>query len=189
MPIRWKNALKNLLNKKKVTSVGANTMLHGTLDIRHPQGKVMIGDGCLIQGTLVSETENSLIRINNNVFIGGGTVIDCVENITIDDDVLVSYGCIISDSDNHSVRYSIRKRDLTDWRNGGGHDWNTTNTQPIHISKGVWIGTNAIILKGVTLGEGAVVGAGSVVTKDVPPYTIVGGNPARIIRELSPDER
>jgi acetyltransferase-like isoleucine patch superfamily enzyme len=57
------------------------------------------------------------------------------------------------------------------------------------ISDFVWIGANVIILKGVTIGEGAIVGAGSVVTKDVPPYTIVAGNPARIIREIPENER
>jgi galactoside O-acetyltransferase len=61
--------------------------------------------------------------------------------------------------------------------------------KPVKIEDKVWIGFNSIILKGVTVGEGAIVGAGSVVTKDVPPYTIVAGNPARIIRELTPEER
>ena len=53
----------------------------------------------------------------------------------------------------------------------------------------MWIGFNAIVLKGVTIGEGAIVGAGAVVTKDVPAYTIVAGNPAHPIRELTPSER
>lgn len=185
----WKRVVRHYLNRKKATAVGTATLLQGTLDIRHPQGKIVIGNGCLVQGTLVAETESSQITLGNNVYVGGGTVIDCVQSITIADDVLISYGCVITDSDNHSIRYSIRKKDLADWRNGGVHDWHTTNTKPTVIAKGVWIGTNAIILKGVMLGEGAVIGAGSVVTKDVPPYTVVAGNPARVIRELAPDER
>ena len=52
-----------------------------------------------------------------------------------------------------------------------------------------WIGFNSILLKGITIGEGAIIGAGSVVTKDVPPWTIVAGNPAQIIREISLNER
>ena len=61
--------------------------------------------------------------------------------------------------------------------------------KPVLICDDVLIGCMAVILKGVTIGEGAIVGAGSVVTKDVPPWTIVAGNPARVIREIPEDER
>ncbi|NVO02172.1 MAG: hypothetical protein HXX09_05670 [Bacteroidetes bacterium] len=57
-------------------------------------------------------------------------------------------------------------------------------TAPIIINDFVWINFNAIILKGVTIGEGAIIAAGAVVTKDVPPFTLVGGNPARVIKQL-----
>ena len=63
------------------------------------------------------------------------------------------------------------------------------NTAPIKICDNAWIGMNCIILKGVTIGEGAIVGAGSVVTKSVPPWTIVGGNPAKVIKEISIEKR
>lgn len=56
--------------------------------------------------------------------------------------------------------------------------------KPVHIGKNVWIGSNSTVLPGITIGENAVVGAGSVVTKDVPPMTVVAGNPARIIKEI-----
>jgi len=65
----------------------------------------------------------------------------------------------------------------------------TVATAPVKISNKAWIGVRAIVLKGVTIGEGAVVGAGSIVTSDVPPWTIVAGNPARIIRPLTDEER
>ena len=55
---------------------------------------------------------------------------------------------------------------------------------PIHICSKAWIGTGVTLLKGVTIGEGAIVAAGSVVVKDVPPWTVVGGNPAQIIKNL-----
>ena len=93
------------------------------------------------------------------------------------------------DSDNHSVQYSLRKKDLSDWRCGGKHDWATTNSKAVVISKDAWLGARAIILKGVTIGGGAVVGAGSVVTRDVLPWTIVAGNPAKIISEIPEHER
>jgi acetyltransferase-like isoleucine patch superfamily enzyme len=59
---------------------------------------------------------------------------------------------------------------------------------PVVIEDKVWIGFNVIILKGVRVGEGAVVAAGSVVTKDVPPYCVVAGNPAHVVKELAEDE-
>lgn len=160
----------------------------GRLDIRFPGGSIRIGDGSFIEGNLVTERPDSKLTIAQNVYIGGGTVIDCVAEITIHQDVLISYGCVIADSDNHSLRYSIRKRDCADWRRGH-HDWSTHEHRPVIIGKGAWIGAHAMILKGVELGEGAIVGAGAVVRKSVPPYTIVAGNPAQIVRELRPDER
>jgi acetyltransferase-like isoleucine patch superfamily enzyme len=63
------------------------------------------------------------------------------------------------------------------------------DARPINIGRNVWIGFDACVLPGVTIGEGAVVGAKSVVTQSIPPFTIAAGNPARIIREISPAER
>jgi acetyltransferase-like isoleucine patch superfamily enzyme len=63
-------------------------------------------------------------------------------------------------------------------------DWSNVVTKPVIIKSKVWIGFNVIILKGVIIGEGAVVGANSVVTKDIEPWTVVGGNPAVFIRKI-----
>jgi acetyltransferase-like isoleucine patch superfamily enzyme len=159
------------------------------IDIRSLNSCVEIGAECLVEGNLVTETDGSRIVIGNNVFIGGSTLLDCVVSIQIEDDVLISYQCILADSDNHSLYYDIRKKDLTDWRNGGKHDWSTTKSAPIKIAKGAWIGARSIILKGVTVGEGAVIAAGSVVTKDVPPYCVAAGNPAKVVKKIDKDER
>lgn len=183
------NLIKSKRQVKKVSSIGRNTQLLGKIDKRKEGGKINIGDDCLIEGILVTETPNSNISIGNNVFVGGGTVIDCVVSIILENDILISHGCLLMDSDNHSVNRKVRKNDLADWRNEGKHDWNTTISKPVYISSGAWIGTRSIILKGVTIGEGAIIGAGSVVTKDVPAYTIVAGNPARIIQEIPLNDR
>lgn len=189
MLLKLKTYIKKYAAKKNIDFLGKNVLVDGTIQKRFAGGIISVGDDSWIQGILVAETALSNISIGNNVFIGGATLIDCVQSIRIEDDVLVSYGCVITDSDNHSISYSIRKNDLSDWRAGGFHDWKTTKTRPVLLSKGVWIGANSMILKGVSIGEGSVVGAGSVVTKNVPPYTIVAGNPAKIIREIPPDER
>jgi acetyltransferase-like isoleucine patch superfamily enzyme len=113
-------------------------------------------------------------------------VIDCALSITVERDVLISYACIIADSDNHSLYPEYRINDLATWMNGRQHDWSHSEMAPIRICQGAWIGARSIILKGVTIGAGAVVGMGSVVTRDVPPRTVVAGNPARPIREIGP---
>lgn len=176
-------------NRGMVSSIGDNTVLQGCLDMRAEGSRIEIGSNCLIHGTLVTETSQAIIRIANNVFIASSAILDCAVSINIGEDVLIAYGVMVVDSDNHSISYSIRKKDLANWKMDGSHDWNTTVSKPVVIGRGVWIGAKSIILKGVTVGEGSVVGAGSVVTRDVPPYTIVAGNPARIIREIPLNER
>jgi acetyltransferase-like isoleucine patch superfamily enzyme len=120
----------------------------------------------------------------DNVYIAGATIIDCTTSIIIEDDVLISYQCIIADSDHHDLDYRRRKDDLATWARGE-FDWSKVKSSPVRVCKGAWIGARVIILKGVTIGVGAVVGAGSVVTRDVPAQTLVAGNPARIIRSLA----
>lgn len=71
---------------------------------------------------------------------------------------------------------------LSDWPSAAGISGHPSTKGDIAIGSDVWIGHGALILSGVTIGNGAVIGAGSVVSKDVPPFTIVGGNPARVIR-------
>ena len=111
------------------------------------------------------------IIIGNNVGMSGCTI-SAHKSIIIGDRVLIGSGALIMDSDAHSL-------DATARRTGAGGE-----TKPVVIEDDVFIGARAIVLKGVTIGKGAVVGAGSVVTKDVPPYSVVAGNPARMIKEL-----
>lgn len=171
-----------------IAEIGKNTKIKGRIERRHPSATVKIGEDSLVAGILVAEVENSRLIIGNNVFIGGNSLIDCLNQITIEDDVLISYQVVIMDSDNHSLRASERAGDLKRWQNGQ-YDWTHVQSSPIVIRSKAWVGARAIITKGVEIGEGGIVATGSVVTKDVPPYTIVAGNPARVVRELNPDER
>ncbi|WP_295728103.1 CatB-related O-acetyltransferase [uncultured Muribaculum sp.] len=87
----------------------------------------------------------------------------------------------------HPLTYISSSPIFISTNNATGHRWTTKNVDfheyvPTKIGNDVWIGTRAIIMGGITIGDGAVVGAGAVVTKDVPPYAIVGGIPAKIIR-------
>lgn len=83
----------------------------------------------------------------------------------IGDGTLIAWDCCIMDRDYHKFESE------------------TEVTRPVVIGKRVWIGCNVLIMKGVTVGDGAVIAAGSVVTKDVPAAALVGGNPARILKE------
>lgn len=173
---------------KLQAEVGVNTKINGRIEKRNRLASIKIGADCLISATIIAESNDSKITIGDRVFVGGETLIDCLEAIVICDDVLISYHVTVMDSDNHSLRASERVGDLSRWRKNE-YDWSRVNSSPVRIESKSWIGARSIILKGVVIGEGAIVSAGSVVTKSVPPYTVVGGNPARIIRELELDER
>lgn len=119
-------------------------------------------------------TTSSKIIIGNNVGISGSSI-NATTIVTIEDNVLIGSGCLISDTDSHPLLWDDRLYNNND----------KTSKAPITIKKNAFIGARCIILKGVTIGEGAVVGAGSVVSKDVPPYTVVCGNPAKIVKTLN----
>lgn len=119
-------------------------------------------------------TSGSKIIIGNNVGISGSSI-NATTTVTIEDNVLIGSGCLISDTDSHPLLWDDRLYNNND----------KTSKAPITIKKNAFIGARCIILKGVTIGEGAVVGAGSVVSKDVPPYTVVCGNPAKIVKTLN----
>ncbi|MFZ5502753.1 MAG: acyltransferase [Pseudomonadota bacterium] len=146
-----------------------------------------VGSLTIIEGSIFYDRSGAQVLIGDRTFIGISSIV-CAEKIEIGNDVLISWGCTIVDHNSHATDWTSRKNDVVAWGQGK-KDWSSVTIKPVKISDRVWIGLNAIILKGVTIGEGAIVGAGSVVTKDVPPYTIVAGNPARIIREIPPDER
>ncbi len=167
---------------------GPNTVVTGAVEFRRP-GSVAIGADCTIGAKIYVNTEKAEVRIGDNVSIGGGTIIESAVGIAIHSDVLISYQCILQDSNNHSLRLSERIHDNLNWNRRGQHDWRLPVSAPVVVGRGCWIGARAIILKGVRLGEGCVVGAGSVVTKSFPAWSILAGNPAKWIRTLAEHER
>lgn len=113
-----------------------------------------------------TKKKKAVLRIGNHVSIGDRTEIHCGDSIIIGDNVIIAWDCVIMDRDYHCL------------------ESDTEIKRPVTISDNVWIGCRSIILKGIKIGKNSVIAAGSVVTKDVPPNTIVGGNPARIIKEI-----
>lgn len=193
------HAIKKRKNSKKIRPYVIlhqdsfySTAFH--VDLRNPtEGHIYLETGCncVLEGQYIFEKETGHIQIGNRVHIGNSTFIS-IDEIRIDDDVTIAWDCLFYDHNSHSTNWEERKNDtiqeyqdicvgLNPIQN---KNWSVVKSAPIHICSKAWIGMGCKILKGVTIGEGAIVGAGSVVTKDVEPWTVVGGNPASIIKRL-----
>ena len=143
-------------------------------------GCIEVGDDVRISGKInIAFTTrihpHPALRVGDRVFIGHACSFTIAQEIAIGDDCLIAGGVQVRDNDGHPLDPEARRR----------RDPVTADTvAPVRIGANAWIGSRAIILKGVVIGENAVVAAESVVTKDVPPNTIVAGNPARAIRTV-----
>lgn len=117
------------------------------------------------------------VKMGKHIFMGGGSVLDRVhpELITVEDYVSIAGGVYILTHSNPT----------TPLREILGPESNVV--APVLIKRGAWIAINVVILPGVTIGECAIVASGSVVTKNVPPYCLVGGSPAKVIRNFDPN--
>lgn len=143
---------------------------------RHPRTSILIGDNCEFRSSHVS----NLIGVNRPCIIStlvegarieigsgcgfSGTVIGCAANIVIEDNVRCGANTLITDSNWH------------------GDDPRSGPDAPVRIEKNVWLGVNVTVLKGVTIGENTVVGAGSVVSRSLPPNAVAAGNPAKVVK-------
>ena len=162
---------------------GAQLICNGLPHVRRKgSGRILIGDGVTINATrwgnwLASGASMNLCAEDGAVLSlkagCGVSSSQLVANVGIEvgEKTLIGAGCLICDSDMHEVPL------------GSG---NPVAVAPIRIGTGVFIGARCIVLKGVTIGDGAVIAAGSVVTSDVPASTVVAGNPARVVREFEP---
>jgi len=151
-------------------------------------GSLQIGGNCVIDGSIISEHPEADIKIGDNCYIGNSYIISSL-GIEIGNDVLISWGVWFYDHNSHALEWSKRALDVQNHYFGRPKNWEHVQRNKIRIGDKAWIGFNSIILKGVTIGEGAVVAAGSVVIHDVPKWNVVGGNPARVIRVISREDR
>ena len=153
---------------------------------KHRRSVIRIGDGLSLRSIPHSNALGpnhpvilSTRRAGAELIIGrgfgmtGGTL--CAEKrITIGDDVWVGANCVITDTDFHPLRLEDRLARPLDGA-----------TAPVTIEDGVFIGMHSLVLKGVTIGAHSVIGAGSVVTRDIPAGVVAAGNPARVLRPLN----
>ncbi|MBY7864287.1 glycosyltransferase [Vibrio fluvialis] len=192
--------VSGIVHDSVLPKVGDNTVVHDTfIDVRvnrEPRDYVIAGHECNISGYFVFERGLGAIHIGNNSSIGSGTKIICSQKdgIRIGNNVMVSWDCTIIDTNAHSLNPDIRRNDAKDWKVGIDQgqigiykDWSSVASAAIEIQDDAWIGFGSTILKGVQIGKGAVVGANSVVTSDVAPYTVVAGNPAKFVKLVPKD--
>jgi len=155
---------------------------------KHRNSSVKIGKNFKINNTIKSNPigrsskciftirENSKLIIGNNVGISGSCIV-CSVQITIGNNVKIGGNSCIYDTDFHSLNFKYRKSSSEDKKH--------TLSKSIIIEDDVFIGSSCTILKGTTIGHGSIVGACSVVTKNIPPLEIWAGNPAKFIRKVN----
>ncbi len=138
--------------------------------------QIRIGNNCILEHNISFKFDGiwmpgPRINIGDRVFIGNGCEFNIKKGLHIGNDSLIASGCKFIDH-NHGVAKSKLTRQQPQIE------------ETISIGSNVWIGCNSVILKGVTVGEGAVIAAGSVVNKDISPNTIAGGVPAKLIKQI-----
>jgi acetyltransferase-like isoleucine patch superfamily enzyme len=151
--------------------------------------KIIIGSHSFIRGELQISASGGAISIGEWCYVGADTRIWSAASIEIGNRVLIAHSVNIMDNLTHPLQAAQRHEQTKQIFTRGHPRKISLDEKPIKICDDAWIGAGAMVLRGVTVGQGGIVAAGAVVTKDVPPYTIVAGNPAVVVRELSPDER
>lgn len=144
-------------------------------------GRIVLGDNVTVDGkcsfVFASRyTKSPALTIGDGAGIGHGCSFTVGREIVIGQNTRIATGVTIFDSPGHPANPSARL---------AGLPANVEDVRPVHIGENVWIGSGAVIFPGVTIGDGAVVAASAVVLADVPPQTLVAGNPARQIRFLA----
>lgn len=160
--------------RRRKLRFGEGLVLEGRLDITHHE-RITIGSRVKLgKEAVLGAWPDGDLTIGNDTYIGRWGIILAYESVQIGNDCLIAPGCHIADV-NHGIESGelIRTQKYT--------------SKPVRIGNDVWIGAGSSVLPGVTIGDGAVIGARSVVTKDVPAYAIVAGIPAKILRYREKD--
>jgi serine acetyltransferase len=161
--------------KRSCLRTGNHLQVHGKCVISGC-GAIIVGHNVMIKSPKhhpvdIFVSPNAELSIGDGTFINRGAHIACSERIRIGNGCLIGDDCVIIDNDFHGVGNVPVK------------------VAPIVIADNVWLALRVIVLRGVTIGEGSVIGAGSVVNRSIPPYSFAAGAPARVIRQIEPKDR
>jgi acetyltransferase-like isoleucine patch superfamily enzyme len=165
-------------------TIGSTT---GFLNSRGNPDDITVGASSAVLGELIVFPQGGKIRIGERCFVGKDTRIWSAASISIGNYVLIAHNVNIHDNISHSLFWRERREEIDNILSHSklyAHSFNLQQ-QPMVVEDDVWIGFGASIIGGVRIGRGAIVGANTMVTKDVPPFTLVVGNPMRVVRQLS----
>lgn len=174
------------IHYRAIANIDCNAKIFYTakvINIRGDKLAINVGSKTHILGELLTFGHAGYIQVGADCYVGENSRIWSASGVEIGDRVLISHNVNIHDTDGHPLNKKLRYDHFLEIvTNGHPKSELKIPSSAIQIHNDVWIGFNATILKGVTIGEGAVIGAASVVTKDVPPNSIYAGNPACFIR-------
>jgi acetyltransferase-like isoleucine patch superfamily enzyme len=189
--MNWRLLIKKLLGRPTCVCE-EGVVFHSEARVSNSRGcsdAISVGRNSHIKGELLVFGHGGSITIGNYCFVGEQTRIWSAEKIIIGDRVLISHQVNIFDNLTHPANARARHEQFKEIITIGQPKEIDLGERPVTIENDVLIGCNSIVLRGVRIGTGALVGAGSVVTRDVPPWTVVAGNPAKFVREIPLDER
>ncbi|OFY21880.1 MAG: hypothetical protein A2X02_05105 [Bacteroidetes bacterium GWF2_29_10] len=177
------------IEQLKNSFIGDKAVIHASARINNfsrDKNKINIGENTVIDGELLIFNYGGEIIIGDNCYIGEGSRIWSGESIRIGNYVLISHNVNIVDTNSHETNHIERGDGYVKLlKKGHSKDKGNINTASVIIEDYAWINFNSVILKGVKIGRGSIIAAGSVVTKDVSPFTMVAGNPAVVIKHLN----
>lgn len=179
-----KQDLINQFNHNNAT-IGSNTRIFSEAKISNnlnDKTKIVIGFNCDIRGELLTFGHGGEIIIGDYSYVGERTKIWSAMKIIIGDRVLISHNVNIHDNNAHPMDSLLRHEDFKHISTVGLQISNDLREEEIIIEEDVWIGFNSTIMKGVKIGKGAIIGANTIINRDVPDFAVCVGNPMRIIK-------
>jgi len=167
----------------QLTGLGPNSHFMKPWNIRIYGGCISLGENAHIVtardrkvclSTWTTDEYQGHITIGNQCLLCPGVRIDSASEIIVEDSCMIAAGAYLTDADWHDIYDRTRT---------------IGTTAPIHLERNVWIGDGATVCKGVTIGENSIIGASAVVVSDIPANVIAAGNPARVVKELDPEQQ
>jgi acetyltransferase-like isoleucine patch superfamily enzyme len=172
------HAARLIRARARVRRQGGDVRLHGMsflgrgIELTAPRGsgRLVVGPWCWLGDGSALRAHAGRVTLGAKVVIGGGSTVNAYLDVSIGDRTLIAEGVHITDFDHRTDRLDVPIKDQG------------VVTSPVRIGADVWLGRGVTVLRGVDIGEGSVIGAHAVVTRDVPPYSVAVGVPARVIR-------